>query len=189
MYHISNDKRSRESSAWIFDALEELLQTRSFNEVSITDVCQKAKIGRVTFYRHYDCLEDVLRKKCDEKFEGFIPYFKDYHSYNKNDLGILRPFLRYWYVNSSIIELLINTNKSYIVSDSMERLIELTKFLPLKENNVHIEYDNYYSTIRNSMSLAILLEWVKNGLNIAPDNLATLLLTQMKNALELNLLL
>ncbi len=188
MYHISNDKRSKESSTWIYEALEHLLDSRSFDDITVTDVCNQAKIGRVTFYRHYDCLEDVLRKKCDERFEGFIPYFKEYHIHKRNYPGFLRPFLRYWYVNATILELIIKANKAYIINEGMDRLIELSKLLPLKENNIHLNYDNYYATIRTSVTLAILVEWIKNGLNLAPDDLSDLLLKQMKHALELNML-
>ena len=186
MYHISNDKRSKESSGWIFDALERLMEKKRFENISITDVCKEAKIGRVTFYRHYDTLEDVLRKKSDELFEEFIPYCKDYNQRKTSGSGLLVPFLRYWYVNPKIIQLIIQADKTYILTDSINRLISISKLLPLKEHNIDLEEDSYFSAVVNSVILCILIEWIKKGQNLAPDDLAERILTKMKKTIESN---
>lgn len=62
MYHVSPDKRSYESSGMIYDALVELMKEKEYSKIKINELCERAKLGRVTFYRHYDAIDDVLRK-------------------------------------------------------------------------------------------------------------------------------
>lgn len=71
MYHISDDKCSYESSAMIYDALVTLMDEKEYSKIKINELCERAKLGRVTFYRHYDTIDDVLRKKLDDHLLDF----------------------------------------------------------------------------------------------------------------------
>lgn len=71
MYHISDDKRSYESSEMIYDALVTLMNEKEYSKIKINELCERAKLGRVTFYRHYDTIDDVLRKKLDDHLLDF----------------------------------------------------------------------------------------------------------------------
>ena len=41
-------------------ALLELLQEKQWNEVTITDLCEKAKVNRSTFYYYYENLFELV---------------------------------------------------------------------------------------------------------------------------------
>ncbi len=45
----------------IQDAMIVLVNAKSFESISISDICQKAGVSRTAFYRNYDTKEDVLR--------------------------------------------------------------------------------------------------------------------------------
>ena len=53
-------KQIEESKKMIQEALLQLLQEHNMNEISISMIARKAKIGRNTFYNHYQKKEDVL---------------------------------------------------------------------------------------------------------------------------------
>lgn len=50
-------------------ALLELLQEKQWNEVTITDLCDKAKVNRSTFYYYYENLFELVQDIEDEKME------------------------------------------------------------------------------------------------------------------------
>jgi AcrR family transcriptional regulator len=54
------DKRVRRSRRLLGDALLDLLKTRSLRNIKIRDVTDHADVGYMTFYRHYDSLDDLL---------------------------------------------------------------------------------------------------------------------------------
>ena len=59
------DLRIRRTRTQIEQAFFELLETKTFNELTVQDISQRAKVGRSTFYSHYydkyDLLESLVR--------------------------------------------------------------------------------------------------------------------------------
>ena len=70
MYHIKNDKRAYASVELICSALLELLETSPFEEITISDIQRMSTVSRSTFYRNFDCIEDVLMLLCDRSFDA-----------------------------------------------------------------------------------------------------------------------
>ncbi len=187
MYHISDDKRSKESSAWIYNALEHLMEEKDYSSITVTDICKEAKIGRVTFYRHYDTIDDVLRKKCDEKCKGLFDYLLEFRKYDPQPPYFIKPFLRYWYTNAFILKLVFRAGKFQIMQDA------LMEFLKSARDRFDVTpaaaYENYFLALRSSVCVAVLLEWVKDDMNMAPDELTHMIEAGMKQMIELNQLL
>lgn len=69
------DVRVRKTYQMLFDALKDLLKEKSFEELSVLEICEKAGIHRATFYKHfvdkYDFLDRYFRLEIDElRFTG-----------------------------------------------------------------------------------------------------------------------
>ena len=123
MYHIRKDKRSMESSGYLYDALASWMGEKQFEAITVTEVVTRAKLGRATFYRNFSSLDDILRWQCDEAFRGLYVYLLEYYRLNNSvadtfRVPFLKPFLRYWYIHSRIMELLIQANRLDIAHDS-----------------------------------------------------------------------
>ena len=194
MYHIKKDKRSTQSTQWIYEALGTLMGEKNFEDITVTEVAEKANLGRATFYRNFDFLDDVLRLKCDEAFHGLYLYLLEYYkneiSSNKGTKTIFaKPFLRYWYLKSFIIELLMKANRVDIISESFKNMFDM--FFPLleKSQGIILKQRDYFIAIKTGMAINLLIQWIKNDKNIAPDDLADLIVDQMKESFDLNLLL
>ncbi|MGB7414248.1 MAG: TetR/AcrR family transcriptional regulator [Thermosynechococcaceae cyanobacterium] len=56
----SQDPRVRRTRRLLQEALTTLLESKSFSDISITDICKQADIARVTFYQHYESREALL---------------------------------------------------------------------------------------------------------------------------------
>ena len=77
MYHIKNDKRAQASSELICAGLLACMKEKPFARITITDVQHASTVSRSTFYRNFDCLEDVLALLCDR---GFQAVFTEYNA-------------------------------------------------------------------------------------------------------------
>ena len=77
MYHIKNDKRARASTELICAGLLACMKEKPFARITITDVQRASTVSRSTFYRNFDCLEDVLALLCDR---GFQAVFSEYNA-------------------------------------------------------------------------------------------------------------
>ncbi|MGL5378875.1 TetR/AcrR family transcriptional regulator, partial [Clostridium sp.] len=180
MYHKKNDKRSNQSSQWIYEALKELMKVNDYSKISVTNIVNEANIGRTTFYRNFETIDDVLQMKCDEKFFEFRNYCIDYYKLNESeDKSFLKPFLTYWYDNSEIIELLIKAKRESIIKDNLRKEIDFfISSSSITDHKVITSYINYFIEMRVSNCISILTEWIKNGKNIPPEKLAQIISAQ-----------
>lgn len=53
----------------IFTAFFDLLAQKSFHDIRIDKLCQKANIGRSTFYSHFTSKDDLLIAVCQQLFQ------------------------------------------------------------------------------------------------------------------------
>lgn len=75
---MSNEGRNLYVIEHITDAFRKLLQERPVEEISISELCSEAGVGRASFYRNFNRKEDVLKgyinrlleqwkRECEEK--------------------------------------------------------------------------------------------------------------------------
>ena len=126
MYHIKNDQRAIRSSQMLYDALVGLMGQKKFEEIKVSDLVKEAQLGRATFYRNFDAIEDILRMRCDQTIDGLITYIMAYRQTHKIEhrTQLLKPLLRYFYLDSSIIELLMQAERLDIMQASFYKRFE-----------------------------------------------------------------
>ena len=55
------DLRQRKTRKLLVEALAQLLEEESFQELSVTDICRRAMVHRTTFYAHFNDKQELLR--------------------------------------------------------------------------------------------------------------------------------
>lgn len=55
-------RRRDDNASRLYDAADELLATRSFDDVSVDDICARADVGRATFFRIYGTKAGLVRE-------------------------------------------------------------------------------------------------------------------------------
>ncbi len=60
------DRRIAKSRQAMRDALLALLARKSWDEISVRELCDQANVGRSTFYLRYQCKEDLLAEGLDD---------------------------------------------------------------------------------------------------------------------------
>lgn len=179
MYRITDDPRSIQSRKMLYDGLIQLMCEREFANITVTDLVKVAKVGRATFYRNFDTIEDILRLRCDQICEGFVEYYREYRQQNKTEPHFprLKPMLRYFDEHSDMIELLMQANQLQILAIAIRRSFEpfLEKF------EVEETYAGYSLRIRIGFAMSVLVHWIETGKQQAPDELADMLSEMMKN--------
>lgn len=77
MYHKQANKTAIQSQHMIADALFSLMKRKPFQQITVTEICEEAAVGRKTFYRNFELREDVidfwLDLRCEECREVLLP--------------------------------------------------------------------------------------------------------------------
>jgi AcrR family transcriptional regulator len=177
MYRKSNDKRIQTSQAMIFKAWKTLVEQKPHEDIKINELCETAGVGRVTFYRLYDHLDDVLRHQLDRdiaKARESLILYRLKHPMKK---GLLKPLFMYYYRHPSLIQSIFQAKLSHLLH---ERL--LTTFL--QNNPSAAQDDTFLLSMRLSIAITILEKWVAGNMNLPPEDLLTMIKTRMIQAIE-----
>lgn len=72
MGNKSNSFLSLQSKEWLVKALQILMKTKNYSDITIKELAQKAGVDRKTFYRDFKSKEDVLRFYLDRTCQDYI---------------------------------------------------------------------------------------------------------------------
>lgn len=191
MYHIKNDQRAIRSSRMLYEALAQLMRQQPYDSITVTQLVAAAKLGRTTFYRNFDEIEDILHMRCDQVVDELIAYVIAYRQENRSlEPGtLIKPMLRYFYLHSEIIDLLLQAKRIDILQDSFRERAKGMRARMVQLIQLPEEYAEYRAEIRISLIIAIVTHWVKTGKRQAPDELADNLKAMMNNMVTVDQLL
>lgn len=167
MYHIKNDLRSQKSAELIYHSLRNLLWNKSLNDITITDIHNDCGVSRMTFYRLFDNLTDVLSWK--------LSIFVDHYNSFKNDYDDkLLFFFTYWKKHIYLISLLSNDAR-FILSDLFS-----------KNRDLNDSYQIYLTDTKISIMSTLLSRWAKRNAKETPlemKNIALKIFSESTNIL------
>lgn len=138
MTERKEDLRIRRTHKLLCDAMFELLKTKSFDDISVVDICDKAMVHRATFYKHFDdkndFMEYVARVKLHEFYDNGAKFHVQsdlknaYHALVENVLS----FIEY---NKPMLRLSISSSNNFI--ESLHKIIyeELIELLTILTSN------------------------------------------------------
>ncbi len=63
------ERKRRQARARIVQAAEELFFARGFDDVSVSDIAERAEVGRTTFFRHFSDKQEVVFAKEQQLLE------------------------------------------------------------------------------------------------------------------------
>ena len=153
-----------------------LLKKKTFEYITISDICKKAEVSRSTFYLHYDNTYDLLEETTLRLIDDFLSYFtEDTKNISVNlsnckleELNFicdkyLNPYLTYMKDNQEIIL----TAQSHIKPLGFDKV-----YIKMFENifNPILDRFGYPESERNYVIMyylnginAVILEWLKEN--------------------------
>lgn len=166
-------RKSREDSInsqkYIMDALTALLNEHHLQDITVTDICKKAGVARVTFYKHYGTIYDVMLKSVDERINDFSQMIANLNPHDNLQL-IIEYAIEQLFSAQKILKNLIDSNMSGVLLDYINYGIESI----FQQDTMH---DNNLSRTQ-ILFLAggifnIITDWIKRGAKESPQSLAT----------------
>ena len=155
-------KRESFVDAYITEALLSLLEKKEYKDISITEICKKAGVTRMSFYRNFESKEDILFKKVRNVTDSFV---KESDISYKSDT-VSSYFVKLFTHMQQQKELCAALNKAgliYMVKDEFDRV-----FLNTYKN----DYDEYKSLFLAGGIYNVFLFWLINDCRDDPETLA-----------------
>ena len=155
-------------------ALMEILKTKSFEYITVSEICKKAGVNRSTFYLHYentrDLLEETIRNMTDDFISYFVPDGKilpiNFEESQKDKLVFiseeyLMPYLSYFKENRKIFLTVFENGKLFGFEETYKKLFD-NIFDPILDVFKYPENERKYvmAFYLNGIN-SIIMEWIK----------------------------
>lgn len=169
-------------------ALISLLKKKTFEYITVSELCKEAGVNRSTFYLHYETIGDLLSETARYLLDDFMSYFSaDTKSISLNLENCelqrlvficdeyLTPYLSYIKDNKEVFKTALMYNKTFGFDDVYKRMFEsifnpiLQRFNYSKDSRQYIML--YYLNGIN----AIILEWLKNSCDKSIDEISEII--------------
>jgi Bacterial regulatory proteins, tetR family len=124
--YIGDNKTALASQRLIADALLTLLKSKSFSDISISELCKEAKVSRQTFYTLFKSKENIIIYELQSKYP-FVLNDKDVISLQ----DMCYYFSLYIKTNSKFLKLIIDNGLSQILFDSLNQgFLSCSRIIP-----------------------------------------------------------
>lgn len=173
------NKRISQTNVYVkkemYEALLKLLEEKSFSAISVSDITAEANVSRMSFYRNYDSIEDILIEHLDAvveqyKIEDIDEKIKETEKVYYGKKYMIHTF-GFFYQNHDFIDTLISCG----IGDLF--LAKITEYLIQKW--VDKESDTRKDTLKISAYAGSIYnmyrEWEKGGFQEKPEEIADIL--------------
>ncbi len=190
MYHIKEDRRSEQSAAWYAEALIELLKKQDFSELTVSALAKRAGLGRATFYRNFDAIDDVLRFIIDRAFEELRETVLACHLV-ENRTGklerttFIKPFLQFWGERATLVQALVSAGRVEFLRTGLADMISRILALGSAQAKPRWKRVDYFIALRSGAAIALLVHWIRCGMDLPADEVALLIQDQSKESVSL----
>ncbi len=150
---------------YIFEALYELLSKKNINEINVCDICTKAGVSRMSFYRNFKSKEDLINKSLERILLNLKENLSKQEEVNQ------------YILTREIFTITQNFNKisqSFKNSNYLDKFIEsianqLFTFSPEDKINPG---EKYVPIFYFSALTGVLAMWLNNGAKESPEEMA-----------------
>ena len=101
----------------IYEAVFQLMEQKRINEITVSELCQRAGVSRISFYRNFDYISDVPFRYLSEQLE-------EWWIESNQEKNQFTPSSNFWNLlfkqlkkNERVIKLLYRSNASFIMKD------------------------------------------------------------------------
>lgn len=167
---MKQNKQSERSKQWLIDALLALMETKSYDAITITEITKKAGVARLTFYRHFESKEQILLAHFEILFSRFFVELSETPGMDLR-AALCRCF-EYWKEDGEIAKLLVRQDLKTLLhqpfGDYLGRVLE-TKVLPRSTSHFQRKF------IEGGLLLT-MLDWVQDSKGYSPEEMTDMIL-------------
>lgn len=181
MYKICKTDQSLARQRHIELELLSMLTEIPFDEISVSDLCNRMDIPRKAFYRYFSSKEGALFALIDHTLLEF--YADGLRVGGGGAVGDLENFFLFWHSHRRLLDAL---DKSHLAGMLIERatlLSQKEKLMPRKILAMDSELQGIAMTFSISGLMAMVFQWYHQGFKITPQEITKIALDMLTRPL------
>lgn len=177
------DKRIIRTKKLIKRTMIELMQEKEVQNITVTDICNRADLNRGTFYTYH---QDVFSLVSEIENEILDEVTKILDNAAQSRLGnskikernlMVRQILECFSRHRDVIKIVFG-DRGYITFQQKLKSLFITKFSQIigMSNTVFEDHDGYLAVYITSGMIGIIQEWIQTGFQKSPEEIANIMM-------------
>ena len=142
MYKLCKTEQSAKRQREIENCLFEIMCVKDYDDITITELCERMNMPRKAFYRYFDSKDDALAALIDHSMSEYSGFSVDRSGETRRSLvSEIEEYFCFWYEKRDLLSAL---DRSGLIGNLVERTISypindrivVAKFLPHDDENV-----------------------------------------------------
>ena len=159
---------------YIFEAFKTLLSKKHYDKVSVCEICTKAGVSRMSFYRSFSSKEDLTLKAFGKIILNIKNNIENLEV--TNEYTIIKEFFKGFYPYKDLLHSIEASSIADVIA------LEISKKLQENTPNDYMKKTSKYIPIFYFSALgSVIITWLKDGAVESPDEMARLI-TSMVNS-------
>ena len=167
-----NNKRKRDSQEKIEKTFLQLIQKKNITEISVSTICEIAKLNRSTFYANYIDVYDLVEKVKNRMADEFAE-FQISNNSEQNPSGYLNMF-KHIKENQIFFKTYFKLEDISISPITQHDTVMAKKYYDNEYIDYHIEF------FRAGLN-AIIKKWLNNNCKESPEEMVKIITSEYKN--------
>lgn len=190
--HIKPDIRAERSAKLLYNGLVEVLKTKEFNKVTVSDISAASTVGRATFYRNFDEIPDLLYWKCSGDFKLMLTEFTESRPELKEEDELLLYVLRFWMSGNhlKILEILMDIGRLDIIYNSfVDNADILMDYVRARGVQMSTDDYTYFISVRAGFFVGVIRAWIVGGKKETPEQVSEIVRRQHDDVVNAKLMI
>ena len=173
MYKLCKTEQSAQRQKEIEKVLLELMMKKSYNDITITELCEKLDMPRKTFYRYFDSKDGALYALIEHTMSEYKGFHTEPDKTGRTLKKEIENYYSFWYEHryfldvfykNNMIEKIIEVSVSFPIND----MINMNKFLP---DDSAWARDKIFKFAVCGLVFQ-MIDWYKDGFKISISDMA-----------------
>lgn len=173
MYKVCRTEQSYQRQRQLEQGLLRLMLSTRYEDISISELCERLKIPRKSFYRYFSGKEGALCALLDHTMMDF--YEDSDHSPNiGTPMGDLERFFVFWHKRKPLLDALNRNGLSQVLMDRALLLIRQEGLLPRNIRSYEADRQEVALAFSVCGLMAMIFRWHEMGFPILPREMAAI---------------
>ena len=182
MYKICKTEQSSQRQRQIEQGLFELMRTKRYEDISISDLCQRLQIPRKSFYRYFSGKDGALFALLDHTM---LEFYTESLGTAKGGtaLGDLELFFLFWYEQKELLSALRRSGLSGILVERATALAQRERLMPGKVRGWTTAQQEHGMAFALCGLMSMIIQWHEKGYSIPPQEMTQIAINMLTKPL------
>lgn len=163
MYKLCKTEQSARRQRELELGLLEAMKSQQYEDISISDLCDRMAIPRKSFYRYFSNKDGALMALLDHSLMEFD---------QNRDGGDLELFFQFWYERRDLLEALMRSRLSGMLVDRATRHAVHERMMPGYLIQKDSQTQHMAMTFAVCGLLSMVMQWQQNSYQETPEQMA-----------------